>query len=289
VGTQIHAGENYRRVVEWIRSGRLGKVSVVRTFNIMNQGPEGLGNAPGGEPPDGLDWNAWVGPAAMRPFHPMCVNDAYTHSSFWNFSGGWTPGMAPHIIDLPIWALDLGVPLVTSCAGGRNTIQDVGDVPDVQEVLWQYPDITMTWMMSMVNSYGFDFRGDGSISRRLGIYFHAVNATLHADYGMYKISPEGDRLKDLEPPKASIAPSPGHEREWLDCIKTRAEPSCGLSYHWRIDLAITLANLSYRLGRSVRFDPAAERIVGDAEAARMARPVYRDPWKFPEGYVDAWA
>jgi len=289
IGTQIHADDNYRRVVEWIRCGKLGKVSVVRTFNIMNQGPEGLGSSPDSDPPAGLDWNFWIGPARARPFNRMCVQDAYTHSSFWDFSGGWTPGMAPHIIDLPYWALDLGVPTVTSCAGGRVTIRDVGDVPDTQEVVWQYPDMVMTWMMSLVNSYGFDFKGDGSISRRLGIYFHGVNGTLYADYGMHKVVSEGDRLTDATPPEKSIPASPGHEREWLDCIKTRKQPSCSVSYHYRIDLAITLANLSYRLGRSVRFDPAAEKIVGDAEAQKLARPVYRDPWKFPDRYLESWA
>ncbi len=68
IGTQIHAGENYRRVVEWIRSGRLGKISVARTMNVMNQGPDGIGSPPSSDPPAGLDWNTWVGPAEMCPF-----------------------------------------------------------------------------------------------------------------------------------------------------------------------------------------------------------------------------
>ena len=192
--------------------------------------------------------------------------------------------MAPHIIDLPVWALDLGVPTVTSCSGGRYTIDDDGDVPDVQEVLWQYPGVTMTWTMSMVNSFGFDF-GRGTPARRLGIYFHALNGTLYADYGKHEVVPEGSMLADAAAPPESIPPSPGHEREWLDSIKSREEPSCGVNYHYKVDLPLTLANLSYKLGRSVRFDPKTEKIVGDAEAAKLARPTYREPWKFPEEYV----
>jgi len=288
IGTQIHAGENYRRVVEFVRSGKLGKISVVRTFNVMNQGAGGLGDVPDSDPPEGLDWSSWVGPAPMRRFNPLCVRDAYTHSSFWNFSGGWTPGMAPHILDLPVWALDLGLPEVTSSVGGRFTIRDPGDAPDTQEVTWQYAGLTMTWMMNLVNSYGFDFKGDGSISRRLGIYFHGLNGTLWTDYGSHTIQAEGDRLPDSTPPEKSIPPSPGHEREWLDCVKSRKDPSCSVDYHYRIDLAITLANLSQRLGRSVRLDPRSERIVGDPEAARLARPEYRAPWKFPAEYLEPW-
>lgn len=284
VGTQIHAGQNFRRVVEYVRSGKLGGVSVVRTFNVMNQGPQGIGNEPNCDPPKGIDWDRWVGPGPMRPFNPLIVRSAYHHCSFMAYSGGWTPGMAPHIIDLPYWALELDYPSATSCSGGRYTIRDAGDAPDTQEVLWQYPAMTMTWSMSLVNSFGFDF-GRGQPARRLGIYFHAVNGTLYANYGMHQVVPEGDRLKDASPPSPSIPPSPGHEREWLDCIKSRKQPSCNVAYHSKIDVAIGLANLAMKLGRTVHFDPASERIVDDQQAARLAVPEYRHPWKFPSEYL----
>jgi predicted dehydrogenase len=284
IGTQIHATENYRRVVEWVRSGKLGPIGVVRTFNVMNQGPNGIGRAPVEAPPEGLDWNMWLGPAPKRPFNRLLAADAYYHCSFWDYSGGWTPGMAPHIVDLPVWALDLKVPTVTSCSGGRYVIRDDGDVPDTQEVIWQYPGMTMTWMMSMCNSFAFDF-GRGTPARRLGIYFQGVNGTLLADYGRCEVVPEGDFLKDTTPPEKSVPPSPGQEREWLDSVKSRKEPSCSVNYHYRVDLPLTLANLSYKLGRSVRFDPVSERIVGDAQAEKLAKPVYRAPWKFPDEYL----
>ena len=284
IGTQIHAGSNYRRVVEWIRSGKLGPVSVVRTFNVMNQGPDGIGRAPKQDPPEGLDWDLWLGPAPKRPYNSLLATDSYSHCSFWDYSGGWTPGMAPHIIDLPIWALDLGVPTLTSCTGGRYIIKGDGDAPDMQEIIWQYPNLAITWMMSTSSSFAFDF-GRGKPARRLGIYFHALNGTLFTNYSKYEIVPEGEFLKDSTPPPESIPPSPGHEREWLDCIKSRQQPSCSVNYHYKVDLAITLANLSYKLGRSVRFDPAAEKIIGDKQATKLARPVYRQPWKFPAQYL----
>ncbi len=280
VGTQIHASENYRRVVELVRAGRLGKVSVARTFNVMNQGPEGIGKPPVSEPPAGLDWEMWVGPASPIPFNPLVVRSAFENCSFMRDSGGWTPGMAPHIIDLPHWALDLGIPTVTNCCGGRYTIQDIGDSPDTQEVTWQYPGFTMTWSMSMVNSFGFDF-GRGTPARRLGIYFHGVDGTLFTNYSKHEIVPEGDRLKTTEPPADKLPPSPGHEREWLDCIRSRKQPSCHVGYHYKIDLAINLANLSMNVGRSLRFDSPSHSIVDDAEATRLAVPEYRGPWKFP--------
>ncbi len=287
VGTQIHATENYRRVVELIRSGHLGPVAAARTFNVMNQMPNGVGHSPPTQPPAGFDWDLWCGPAPLIPYNPILSHGSYNHCSWMDYSGGWTPGMAPHIIDLPIWALDLGFPLRTSASGGRYFLKDDGDAYDNHEVLWQYPNFTLTWMSSLTNSYGFDFEGDPAPKRRLGIYFHGANATVAADYGTLKILPEGDKTKGMEAPPKSIPPSPGHEREWLDCIKSRQQPSCSVFYHVRVDVPLVLSLLSLKLGRSIRFDPATEKIVGDSEAAHLAIPKYRAPWKFPKQYLAA--
>ncbi len=287
IGTQIHASENYRRVVEFVRAGNLGRIGVVRTFNVMNQSPEGIGRVTQQESPEslGLDWNFWCGPAPLRPFNRTLARDAYYHSSWMDYSGGWTPGMAPHIIDLPVWALDLGFPLVTSSAGGRYVLQDDGDCYDHHEVLWQYPNFTLTWMSSLTNSYGFDLHGEPKPQRRLGIYFHGTNGTMYADYGMFKVVPEGDKMKDCPEPPKSIPSSPGHEREWLDCVKSRQQPSCNPNYHVKVDVPVVLSLLSLKLGRSIRFDPVKQKIVGDSEAARLAVPHYRAPWKFPSSYL----
>ncbi len=288
VGTQVHASENYRRVVELIRSGNLGPVGVARTFNVMNQHPHGVGTSTQKQTPEsiGLDWDRWCGPAPLGRFNLLLVRDAYNHCSWMDYSGGWTPGMAPHIIDLPIWALDLGFPTHTSASGGRFILKDDGDAYDHHEVLWQYPGLTLTWMSSLTNSYGFDFQGDPQPRRRLGTYFHGANGTLYADYGLLKIVTEGDKMKDLPPPPKSIPPSPGHEREWLDCVKSRQPPSCNPDYHVKVDVPVLLSLLSLKLGRTIRFDPATERIVGDPEAARLAVPEYRAPWKFPDQYLE---
>ncbi len=285
IGTQIHAGENYRRVVEYIRSGNLGNVGVVRTFDVMNQGPGGVGKATDLKTPEGLDWEMWCGPAAKRAFNPILAADAYNHCSWMDYSGGWTPGMAPHIIDLPIWAMDAGFPIRTSSAGGRFTVRDDGDAYDHHEVLWQYPNFTLTWMSSLTNSYDFVMRGQVEPARRLGIYFHGSNGTLYSNYDMFRLIPEGDRMKGMEAPAPSIPPSPGHEREWLNCIKSRQQPSVSVFYHVRVDVPVVLSLLSLKLGRSIQFDPKTEKIIGDPEATKLATPTYRAPWKFPKQYL----
>jgi len=291
IGTQVHASENYRRVVEYIRGGNLGAIGAVRTFNVMNQTSAGIGFSKENNLPEGMNWDLWCGPGPLIPYNRSLARSAYEHGSWMAYSGGWTPGMAPHIIDLPVWALDLRYPLETSSSGGRFIVKDDGDAYDNHEVLWRYPKCTMTWMSSLTNSYGFDLNdklganGELERQRRLGVYFHGVNGTMYANYDSFKIVPEGDAMKDLQPPPHSIPPSPGHEREWLNCIKSRQQPSASVFYHVRVDVPIVLSLLSLKLGRTVRFDPDKEWIVGDSEAAKLAVPKYRSPWKFPKQYL----
>ncbi len=311
VGTQIHASENYRRVVEMVRAGYLGKIGAVRTFNVMNQGEKGVGRQPPDtKPPDGLDWDLWCGPAPLIPFNSILFSGSYNHGSWMAYSGGWTPGMAPHIIDLPTWALELKYPTLVSSVGGRYVVQDDGDAYDHHEVLWRYPNTTVTWMSSLTNSYGFDLEEDPKPTRRLGIYFHGVNGTMWSNYHQHRIVPEGKAMnaiilpeiaarkqakdytaralynfKELLPVAEKIPESPGHEHEWVECIKSRQQPSCSVFYHTYVDVPIVLSLLSLKLGRSIKFDPEREKIVGDSEAAKLAMPTYRKPWKFPSHYV----
>jgi predicted dehydrogenase len=294
VGTQIHANEHYRRMVELVRSGNLGDIATVRTFFVMNEAPNGIGKGNNTKKiPKGMDWDMWVGPAQMQDFNPNLVKDAFYHCFWMGFSGGWTPGMAPHITDLPIWALNLGYPTEISAFGGRYSINDDGDAYDNHEVIWRYPNLTMTWMHSSTNSHGWAFQAmdksgvgyETGTRRRLGIYFHGTNGTLITDYSSHILIPEGNRMDGMETPPKSIPSSPGHELEWVECIKTRKQPSCNPEYHIKVDVPIALSVLSMQIGRSIKFDPVTEKIVGDVEATKLATPVYRAPWKLPTGYL----
>ena len=154
----------------------------------------------------------------------------------------------------------------------------------------------MTWMMSQVSSFGFNLQDveryakHGATMERgaasPGVLHprgqgHALRQLRHA----HDRPPGRRNWSTPSRPSRSIPPSPGHEREWLDCIRSREEPSCGVTYSHKVNTANMLANLAMKAGRELRFDPATETIVGDPEAARLARPEYRAPWKFPEEYL----
>lgn len=285
VGTQIHASENYRRVVEKVQAGVLGSVSVARTFNVQNQGPGGIGTGFDGPVPEGVDWQLWLGPGPDRNFNQKLYAGSFEHGSFMAYSGGWTPNMAPHIVDLPVWAMNLQYPTMVSCSGGRYVIKDDGDAPDVQEMTFSYPNATLTWSMSCINSYAFDL-GSGTPARRLGIYFMGDKATMWANYAKHEIIGEGDFFDPAIEPDVQIPPSNGHEIEWVDCVYSRKQPSCTPEYHCRVDIPLVLGNLAMKLGRSIRFDPQSLRILDDPAAEAAAIPQYCHGWKFPAQYLD---
>jgi len=105
------------------------------------------------------------------------------------------------------------------------------------------------------------------------------------DYDSHILVPEGDRMKGLPEPPQTIPASPGQELEWLDCIRSGQQPLCNPEYHVKVDVPVILSLMSMKLGRSIRFDPKTEKIIGDEEASRMAIPEYRAPWKFPAEYL----
>ena len=294
LGTQIHASETYRRVVEWVRSGKLGKIALARCFLAANHAPDGEGFPPDGDPPKGLDWNLWAGPAPIRPFNENIVKSGYAHTLWLDYGGGRTCGMSEHILDLPYWALGLDFPTRVCSFSSKRFVKDNTDAPDTHEVTVEFPETTLTWSMSQVSSFGFNLQDVDQFSkhgvpegvqRRLGYYLQGVEGTLYGGYGSHKVVPQTPALGEAEPPEVSIPPSPGHEREWLDCVRTRTQPSCGVEYAHKLNTGNMLANLAMKVGHDLHFDPKTETIIGDEEATRLGTPEYRDPWKFPAEYL----
>ncbi len=280
VGTQIHAEENYRRVVEIVRSGILGPLSAVRTQINLNEAPDGIGRPADCPPPDGLDWNMWLGPAPEKPFNPARFEDG-KHRYFADYVGSWLHEIGPHVVDLFYWACEPGPPKAVTAMGGKFATNDISTIPDTMEVLYEYPEYIMTWTNMCANSHGLALhRGEG-MARRLGVTFHGVNGTLLADYGWHELVSEGDRLKDVALPDPWLPSSPGHEREFLDCIKSRERPSCDVENHYPLHVALNLGNLAYQLGRRIEWDAEREEVKGDREANELLKPNYRAPWTLP--------
>lgn len=280
VGTQVHASENFRRAVEIVRSGALGKIASVRVICTMNEYPGGLGMYEDSDPPPGLDWDMWLGPAPKVPFNRGRFEYG-RHRYFKDYSGSWLHELGPHIVDLAFWAMEPGEPIATSASGGRFVADDISDIPDTMDVLWEFPDFTMSWIHTSCNSYNFGFGGPPDCGRRLGVMFHGSNGTLKADYGTHRVVSEGDRMADFQPPPKSIPSSPGHHREFLDSIKSRKDPSCSFAYHVPLSTALNLGHVALNAGQKIYWDSQEGKIVGGRNLERLAYPNYRRPWRLP--------
>ncbi len=281
VGTQIHSLDNFRRCVEIVKSGALGKVHTVRVVCNMNDYPGGCGVVKNSRAPKGLDWDTWCGPAPYRPFNQARFT---VHRYFKDYVGSWLNELGPHIADLAFWAMDCGQPKSCAAIGGRFIADDSGDIPDTVNVLWEFPGFNMTWMNNCGNSFDFgmsDAPSAGNTGRGLGVIFQGTQGTLLGNYGWHRVVSEGERMKDFVPPAPSIPSSPGHDREFLNSIKSREECPCSFEYHMPISVALNLGHIALNTGRKVQWDAKKAQIIGDKEANAMVLPAYRKPWKMP--------
>jgi len=277
VGTQVHASENYHRCVDVVRSGVLGTITAVSNFCTMNDNSEGLGRPPDTAPPPGLDWDMWLGPAPKVPFNIGRFRDGM-HRYFKDYVDSWLHELGPHIVDLPFWALELGQPLAVSASGGRFATTSLADVPDTLHVLWEFPNLTMTWTMMQHNAFHFGVGGPGA-GRQLGIVFHGKDATLIASYGLCEVVDRAGRPVLGQSYPVSTRRSPGHEREFLDSVKSRQQPSCHFEAHLPLHTALNLGHVALKAGRKIRWDAEKGQVIGDREANRFVTPEYRAPWR----------
>lgn len=284
MGTQIHAGENYHRVVEIVRGGVIGPV---RRVQVWNGGRPVAGNRvkEAQQPPAGFNWDLWLGPAPEQhypPFRTGASTSPHFHWRWWwDFGGGVLADLACHYMDLPHWALDLRQP-TSVVATGRVTHQGDNQLPDVMQVDWEYPargnlpPVHLTWYHG-VGGPGLDgkvtFPGFGS-----AVLFEGEKGQLVADYGKYRLLPE-DRFRDVQLPAQTLRRSPGHHREWLEAIRTGRETSCNFQYSGALSETVLLGNVAYRANAGkLQYDARTGRLANAANAEQYLRREYRRGW-----------
>jgi predicted dehydrogenase len=273
MGNLIHAGENYRRVVEIVRSGVLGTISKARVWLAVDRNaPDGIGKPGDGDPPAGADYDFWLGPAPKRAFNPNRFTFNFRY--FWDYAGGILTDFCCHIVDLVHWAMEVDAPETITATGGRYALRDNGETPDTLEVVYHYAKgFDMVWSQTCASSHGFDGQG-------LGIMFQGTNGTLVADYNRFRLFPE--KNKEIMLPEPSLPRSVGHHREWLDAIKSRGPTSCHFAYGHQLTTVGHLGNIALWTGEKLRWDSKAERVTNHAGANRyLAREEYRAPWALP--------
>ena len=278
MGTQIHALPNYRRVVELVRAGVIGKIQEVDVW--CGTGAWGGVPSPAGadKVPDWFDWDLWLGPAPERPF----VNDAYHPANwrrFWDFGGGNLADMGCHYIDLVFWALGLHAPETVEAKGPALD----GDVaPKGLSVTWTFPaandrpSVTLTWHdAGLKPAIAKDLGVDGWGS---AVLFRGSEGFIVSDYNKHEIGPKA-RFEGFKAPEPSIPDSIGHHEEWCAAIRGEGRPTCEFGYSGPLSECVLLGNVSFRLGgKKLIWEPERLRVRNAPEAAGFLQRAYRDGW-----------
>jgi predicted dehydrogenase len=283
MGTQQRAGNHYRKAVELVRGGALGKVALVECWNYHNTGNR-AGNPPDGTAPAGMHWDLWLGPAPMVPYNGGRVG---YNAWFYDYSGGMLTNWAVHHIDIILWAMNAYSPTAVACSGGKYVVNDMADCPDTMEASWEFPG----WMMQY--SYrGFNnFHNVQSRPNHHGICFHGNKATMVIDRHGYEIYADGnpkqiaDRMGatpyfDARNPDRSEQDGPW-QRLFVDTIKQGKPTPLDLEESHKATVCCHLANIAYLSRRKIRWDSGRERIEADPEAARLLDRPRRKGYELP--------
>jgi predicted dehydrogenase len=140
-GTQHRSSPHFREVQEIVQSGALGKVNWVRVWNYANLFPQGIGREPDSEPPAGLDWDFYLGPAPLVPYN----RKRFTYRWFWDYSGGYITDFGTHRLDTVQQVMGVSAPQTIAASGGRFSLQDAGEIPDVLQVTYEYPGFVLSY------------------------------------------------------------------------------------------------------------------------------------------------
>ncbi len=265
LGTQIHAGDNYHRVAEIIKSGAIGKVSTVRLWKTGF--PPVLGPSQFQDPPKELNWDMWLGPAPYSPYTPERCH--FTYRYFLDYSGGVFQDFWCHIADIVWWSLDPQNLRKISAKGEKP--EGVGDAPKWIDVDYEFDDLKIHWTSTPPNV-------PGAAERGIGAYFEGDKGTLICDYGSREITINGVVMKDILDLPVTIARSPGHQQDFVNAVKNRTQPESSLEYARKMTLPMHLGLISYRLGRELHWNPKKEKFKGDSEANDFLWRPYRKEW-----------
>ncbi|MBI1374733.1 MAG: gfo/Idh/MocA family oxidoreductase [Phycisphaera sp.] len=284
MGTQIHAGDNYRRVVEKIQAGAIGPVREVHNwiYGAMYSGAR-FPDKPDPVPAN-LNWDLWVGPAQPRDYYDKLYHP-FNWRGWWDFGGGGVADFGCHYMDLPFWALGLEYP---------TGVQAWGPEPKPlrcsQSTMIEYrfpargdmPALKMYWHLGGTHIDRIDVYKKFGLTKETwkgnGILFVGDNGMLISDYSKHKLLPE-DKFADFKDPPRTIAESIGHHNEWIKACKEGTPTTCNFSYSGKLAETVQLGIAAHRAGNvECNFDPATGKADNDA-VNRFIFKEYRKGWE----------
>ena len=288
VGTHRRISPHNLSGREFIQSGKLGKIGMVRAFVHYGGGPEQPEKNT--EPPKGLDWEMWCGPAPLRPFNKKIHPKGFRN--FLDYANGTLGDWGIHWIDQILWITGEKYPRKIFSTGGRpikgpavsTKEAQTTDAPDHQVAVFEFEQFTVSWehrQFAANNAEKSDPR------QPVGCYFYGTNGTFHMGWldgwTFYPTDPKGQIIHQdaqlHQPDEQNIKEL---WADFLDAIRNRRKPVSDIEQiHYSTNVSL-LGMLSYKLGRSIEWDGAKETVIGDAEANKHLSRKYRGSWEYPK-------
>ncbi len=291
MGTQIHAGSNYHRVVELIQSGAIGEVTEVHVWVSRAWGWQSEAEArqhkdivwvnkrpkESSPVPDYLDWDLWLGPAPQRPFNKVYFPGPKWYR-WWDFGNGTMSDLGSHWIDLPYWALKLDAPQTIEASGPPPQPEIApasmavayeygprGELPACRLHWYQGTEKPAPWREQKIPQWGS------------GVLFVGARGMLLSDYGKHVLLPEAD-FQGYQAPAPFVPDSPGQQAEWLHACRHGTPTASPFSYAGPLTEANHLGNVAFRVGKKIAWDSANLQAIGCPEADQYLHRQPRPGW-----------
>ena len=298
VGLWQRSNLHFQKAVELVQSGVLGKVSFVRTWNYGNSFPDGQGTYPDSDPPVGLDWDLWLGPAPKVPYNYQRFGvgkDRWsTFRYFYDYANGWPGDWGVHLMDIVQWAMKTDGPTGITAIGSKHYIKDNTETPDTLQITWEYPNFIATYESRLCN-------GNSMYKHGYGIEFHGTDATMFLDRSGFQVFPEPVTQGDYRELHRSASDKGEHEElgkapamkmeqvddglrehvgNLLECMRTRKKPQTDIEYGHRSSSCCLLGNVALRTKQHLEWDVANQKLLkGGPAAQKLLSREYRAPWK----------
>jgi predicted dehydrogenase len=281
LGTQSRSGPHLLSCIEYLKTGAIGKVRFAKAWESGKQGS--IGKPPDGQPPAGIDYDFWLGPAPLRPFNPRRFHGTWRW--FFDYGTGDLGNDGVHRLDYAHWALGAALaaqnetlpdlPRAVSALGGKYYFDDAQEWPDTLMVTYDFaPGVLLTYEMRVWNAYPLHDEPEGAAICGDNGFVIIGNSRWRAfDAKGKPIREEKGGYNDL-----------GHAKNFLDCMRSRQRPNADLeTIGHPSSLLCHIGNAAWRAGRTLHFDPATYTFKDDADANRLlTRPEYRKPWVLPK-------
>ena len=277
VGQQQRSGKYWQELVEFVRSGALGRINRIQVwanFRYAVQAPSLADTVP----PAGVDYESWLGPARKRPFNVQRFHGSWR--TCWDYGGGLVTDWGVHLIDIALWAMDVKtMPLRVLSSGGNFLFpQGAHETFDTLSVTYEFKNFVMTWE----NNAGIE---NGPFNKGYGLLFRGSDGYIVAnrngwDAYMGRGKPAKSIKGDGWANRESIA---NHTADFLQCVRTRnVDTACPVEVGSLCAKYAHIGNIGARVGAGSLVYDDKKRLFDNVSANKLIKPEYRAPWQFPE-------